>query len=327
MGIFSDLVNAFVRTFTQWKLWLALWAVNLLAGLIVGAPLLAPTLAKLGHSLATRGQPFMSPGVFFALPAALGRGGPFLGGSLLVSLFFTAAMQPWLAGGTFSELMSAERFRLSSFLSGCGHLGGRYLRLYVFAAPVFLLMVGGVVLSAVVLEKGHHLTVFTVKPEAWFLDDPFTRASGAQLALALLLLGFWRAYLDLARGLVLQQELRQTRRAAWRAFKLALRSPFLVLFYVLLGLLGWAAVLGMMRVHARLGVTTGLGVLVAFAFAQLVLMVRMAGSVLPTALVASRLLRSPPFAPPRVIKGARKETPHPLPEQHGDNEPSFPGMA
>jgi hypothetical protein len=283
MGLLADLVAAFRQTFLTWRLWLVLWLANLVAGAIAAAPFFGAAAKGLGYSMLSRNQPLLSPYLLLAFQRVVGSQGALLVGPILLSFGLTLTLQPFLAGGTLATLLSRERFRLSRYLSECAALWGKNLGLLLLSLPVGLFVIGLLAGTTLLFRATHRPTLFTLPLEAWADGEVFTPWTLAHALIGLWLLGFGRTYLDVARGLLAQRQIARTRTVAWRAFRLTLSSPALLLAYLLLGTLGTALVLGAMRLHAWLSLGMVLG--------QVVLIVRMAGSLLPTALIASRLGR------------------------------------
>jgi hypothetical protein len=182
--------------------------------------------------------------------------------------------------------------------------------------PVLALCVG----SGFLLHAFHKPTVFTLKPENWFLQSPFSAWSVGHLAFCLYVLSGWRASLDVARAQVFNDDLGKTRVAMWRGFKRVFSSPLAWLGYALLGALCAAAVLLTVHFHGMMRVDSTARAWLALLAAQGVVLVRLVGQ-LATVAYAVDLSRTMPA--PEV----EAPTPPPPPpvgkEKPSGGEPAF----
>jgi hypothetical protein len=134
-------------------------------------------------------------------------------------------------------------------------------------------------------------TSLTGPGELWIFGNPFGGWSLSLFAVLGLAVALWRLSLDVGRVLLFRQDVRNTRRTAWRAFRLVLRSPLWVVLYALLGLLASLAVLLAVRGRASLP-ERGAGLaLVALVVGQGVVWVRLAFQVAGTRFAAALVER------------------------------------
>jgi len=279
--------------FREWRtVGLLLWANWLVAGLMV-APALPGVLAAFGHAPRAVGRPLVSPELLFGLGRALQTGGPSLAAPLLLLL----VLQLLLAGGVAWRAASGGPFRLGAFLGQSGRLVGRNARLYLW---LLLLLVVVAVVPALLALGMHALrlpTLFTQPSETWLFGRPLGAWSLLPLATVALALAVWRLALDVGRVLLLRDDVRATRRAAWRAARLVLRSPGAVVRYAALGAVATLGVLLAARVRASLPEgNTGLALL-ALGVGQAVLWIRLAAQVAGTRFAATLLEQTGAIAP------------------------------
>ncbi|HUM12004.1 MAG TPA: hypothetical protein VLT82_13750 [Myxococcaceae bacterium] len=260
-----------------------LWANWLVAGLMV-APAVPRVVAAFGHAPRAAGKPLLSTELL------LGLGSVFEGGgtpSVAAPLLLLVVLQTFLAGGVVWRACAGGPFRLGAFLGQAGRLVGRNARLYLW----LLLLLGGAALVPAALALGMHAlglpTVFTGPAETWLFGRPFTAWSVLHLGVVALSLALWRLSLDVGRVLLFRDDLRVTRRAAWRAVWLVVRAPGSVMLYAVLGALATAAVLLAARGRASLPEGNAGLALLALGVGQLVLWIRLAFQVAGTAFAAS----------------------------------------
>ena len=114
-----------------------------------------------------------------------------------------------------------------------------------------------------------------------------------------LALAVWRLSLDVGRVLLFRDDLRVTRRAAWRAVRLVVRAPRSVVLYAVLGGVATLAVLLLVRVRAMLPEGSAGVALLALGLGQVVVWTRLAFQVAGTRFAAG-LVESLAVAPPDV---------------------------
>lgn len=285
--------RAIGRGISEWKTVGVLFAVNVLVAGLMVAPAIGPLFDHFGHAPLAVGKPLLSHQLLLGVGSALrNRGGP----SVLAPLLLLGVLQLLLVGGVVWRTWTVDPFRLGEFLGESGRLFGRNVRLFLWSLLLLLLLAAVAGGTAALLHVLHRDSLFTAGPEGWIFGRPFTAWAVGHLALTLLCLGLWRLSLETARVLVLRDDLRQTRRAMWRGFRLALRSPFSLALFVLLGLVATAAVFLVARVRASLPEgRTGLAVL-ALLVGQVAVWVRLSLQVSGISFAAQLVQRAAPAA-------------------------------
>jgi len=309
---FRAIPASIIKGFSEWQtLLVLLWSTLLIAGIAV-LPDLATLFKYYGHAPLAEGRPLLSSELLLGVSQAYPPGvGPLraLGIGLLVALPLTL----FLTGGVVWRAWTVDGFRLTEFITECGRSFGRILRTLLWSLLLFAVCAAVVAGLSALLHAVHRESVFTALGTNWLLDRPLTGWALAHLFLALALYALWRLTLDTARVLVLVEELRKTRKAVWRAFRLVLRSPAAWAAYLLLGVAEALAVYLMMRLHAALPEgNTGLAWL-AILVAQLVVLVRAGFQVSTTAFAAELVRRSRDSAAPVGFTPSAKEPASPLP--------------
>jgi len=277
--------------FREWRtVGVLLWANWAVAGLIV-VPLLPSVLEAYGHAPLAEGKPLVSTELLFGLGPVVQRGAtPFILGPLLL----LALLQTLLAGGVAWRTCAGGPFRLGAFLGQSGRLLSRNARLFLW----LLLLLAVAALVPVGLAALMHAlelpTVFTIGSEAWLFGRPFGVWSVLHLGVVALALALWRLSLDVGRVLLFRDDVRTTRRAAWRALKLVLRAPLAIVLYAVLGGLATLAVLLAARGRASLPEGNGWLALLALGVAQGVLWIRLAFQVAGSRFAAGLVEQSSP---------------------------------
>jgi len=286
-------------------------AVLLCANWLVAVLMVAPSIPRLlgafGHAPRAGGAPMLSFQKLFGLGPVFVHGGmPSVGAPLLLLLF----LETFLVGGVVWRACASGPFRLGAFMGQSGRLVGRNARLYLWL--LLLLLVAALVplLLAIPMKALGLRTVFTTSADGWIFGRPFTFASVLHLGVVALAIGLWRLSLEVGRVLLFRDDLRVTRRAACRAFRLVVRSPGAVALYTVLGLLATLAVLLLARVHAVLPEgSVGLALL-ALGVGQVVIWARLAFQVAGTRFAAA-LVESAEAGQPRVLHQAEPAEPPP----------------
>jgi hypothetical protein len=279
-----------VKGFSEWQtLLVLLWLTLLCAGIAV-APDLGILFKYYGHAPLADGKPLLTPELLLGVGQAYPPGAsPLRALGIAVLLAFPLTL--FLTGGVVWRAWTVDRFRLTDFITECARSFGRVLRTLLWSLLLLAVCAGLVAGVSALLHAVHRDSVFTVPRTLWVTDRPLTGWPMAHLLLVVALWALWRLTLDAARVLVLVEELRKTRQAVWRAFRLVLRSPAAWAGYALLGVAEAVAILLMVRLHAALPEgNTGLAWL-AILFAQLVVLVR-AGFQVSTTAFAAELVRS-----------------------------------
>jgi hypothetical protein len=285
--------RAIGRGFSEWKTVGVLFAVNVLVAILMMAPAIVPLVQHFGHAPLAVGKPLLSAQLLLGLgPVFRHGGGPFV----LAPLLLLGVLQLLLVGGVVWRTWTVDPFRLGEFLGESGRLFGRNVRLFLWSLLLLLLLAGVAGGTAALLHVLHRDSLFTADPVAWVFGRPFTAWGLGHLAFTLVCLGLWRLSLETGRVLVLRDDLRQTRRAMWRGFRLALRSPLSLALFVLLGLVATAAVFLVARVRASLPEgRTGLAVL-ALLVGQVAVWVRLSFQVSGISFAAQLVQRAGPAA-------------------------------
>ena len=287
---FRAMPASLIKGFSEWQtLLFLLWATLLIAGIAV-VPDLGVLFKYYGHAPLAEGKALNSPELLLGISQAYPPGGgPLraLGIAVLVALPLTL----FLTGGVVWRAWTVDGFRLTDFITECTRSFGRILRTLLWSLLLFAVCAGVVAGASALLHALHRDSVFTAKAGLWLYDRPLTGWAVAHLVLAVLLFALWRLTLDTARVLVLVEELRKTRNAVWRAFRLVLRSPLAWAAYAALGVAEAVAILIMMRLHAALPEGNTALAWLAILVAQLVVLVR-AGFQVSTTAYAAELVRS-----------------------------------
>jgi hypothetical protein len=279
-----------VKGFSEWQTMLVLlWLTLLCAGIAV-VPDLGVLLKYYGHAPLAEGKPLLSVALLLGISQAYPPGtGPLraLGIALLVALPLTL----FLTGGVVWRSWTVDRFRLTDFITECARGFGRMARTLFWSLLLLAVCVGVVAGTSAILHGLHRQTLFTTPWTWWITDRPITGWPVAHLLLAVALWALWRLTLDAARVLVLVEELRKTRKAVWRAFRIVLASPGAWAGYALLGVVEAVAIILMMRLHAALPEGNTALAWLSILFAQPVVLVR-AGFQVSTTAFAAELVRS-----------------------------------
>ncbi len=275
--------------FREWRtVAVLLWANWAVAGLMV-APALPAVLAGYGHAPRAAGKPLVSSELLLSLGPVLQAGGmPSVGAPLLLLVL----LQLLLAGGVAWRACAGGPFRLGAFLGQSGRLLGPNTRLYLW----LLLLLPVAAVGPAVLAVGMHAlrlpTVFTMPAEGLLLGRPFGVWPLVHLATVVLALASWRLALDVARVLVFREDLRATRRAAWRAVRLVLGAPGAVVGYAVLGAAATLLVLLAARTRALLPEGNAGLALLALGVGQGVVWIRLVFQVAGTRFAATLVERA-----------------------------------
>ena len=279
--------------FREWRtvglLLSANWAV---AGLMV-APLLPRVLDAYGHAPLAEGKPLLSEVLLGGMGSLLQRGGS---PSIAAPLLLLVVLQTLLAGGVAWRTCAGGPFRLGAFLGQSGRLLLRNARLFLWLL-LLLAVVALVPAALAALMRALGLpTVFTLPGEAWIVGRPFGLWSVLHLGVVALAVALWRLSLDVGRVLLFRDDVRASRRAAWRAVRLVLRAPLAVVLYAALGGLATLAVLLAARGRASLPEGNAGLALLALGVGQGVLWIRLAFQVAGSRFAAVLVERASPAA-------------------------------
>jgi len=291
---------ALLKGFSEWQTLLILLWMSLLAAGIAVLPDLGGLFKYYGHAPLAEGRPLLSRALLLGVGQAFPAGRAPLG-SLNVALLVALPLTLFLTGGVVWRSWTVDRFRLAEFVAESARMFGRVVRTLLWSLLLLAVCAGVVAGTSALLHALHRDSLFTVRSGLWISDRPVTSWNLAHLVLVVLLWALWRLTLDTSRVLVLVEELRATRKAVWRAFRLVLRSPGAWAAYAILGVVEVAAVLLMMRVHAALPEGNTALAWLALLFAQLVVLVR-AGFQVSTTAFAADLVRHARTVPAPVVQ-------------------------
>ncbi len=279
-----------VKGFSEWQTLLVLLSVSLLCAAIAVVPDLALLFKYYGHAPVANGKPLLSPELLLGINQAYAPGGTPLR-SLGIALLVALPLTLFVTGGVVWRAWTVDDFRLTDFITECGRSFGRMVRTLLWSLLLLAVCAGVVAGTSALLHSLHRETVFTTPSTAWVTDRPLTGWALSHLLLTVVLWALWRLTLDAARVLALVEELRKTRLAVWRSFRLVLRSPGAWASYALLGAVEAVAVLVVMRFHAALPEGNTALAWLAILVAQLVVLVR-SGFQISTTAFAAELVRS-----------------------------------
>jgi hypothetical protein len=301
-----------VKGFSEWQTLLVLLCLSLLCAAIAVVPDLGLLFQYYGHAPLADGKPLLSPELLLGISQAYPpRAMPLRG--LGIALLLALPMTLFVTGGVVWRAWTVDRFRLTEFITECARSFGRMLRTLLWSLLLLAVCAGVVAGTSAGLHALHRETVFSTPWTWWVTDRPLSGWAVLHLLLTVALWALWRLTLDTARVLVLVEELRKTRKAMWRSFRLVLRSPGAWAGYALLGFVEAVAVLVMVRIHAALPEgNTGLAWL-AILVAQLVVLVRSGFQVSTTAFAAElvRSTRDAAVAPVGFAAPAKEPAPAP----------------
>jgi hypothetical protein len=295
---------ALAKGFSEWQTLLVLWCLTFLSAAIAVLPDLGTLIKFYGHAPLAEGKPLLSVELLLGMKQAFSSGQAPLaslalllppGGTLAalpVALLVALPLTLFLTGGVVWRAWTVDGFRLTEFIAECARSFGRVVRTLLWSLPLLALTGGLATASAALLHSLHRDSLFTVPRAFWILARPLTGWAVAHLALVGGLWALWRMTLDTARVLSLVEELRQTRKAVWRAFRLVVASPGAWLAYAFLGGAEVCAVLLVMRVHASLPEGNTAWALLALLVAQGVVLVRAGFQVSTTAFAADLVRRT-----------------------------------
>jgi len=282
--------------FREWRTVAVLLVINWLVALLMVFPTVPVLAGAFGHAPLAVGKPLLSTQLLLGLgPVFAGGGLP----SVLAPLVLLVVLQTLAVGGVVWRACAGGPFRLGAFLGQSGRLVGRNARLYLWCLLLLLAVLVIPVVLALPMKALGLTTVLTVSGEAWLFGRVFTVASVLHLAVLILALAVWRLSLDVGRVLLFRDDLRETRRAAWRAVRLVLGAPGSIVLYAVLGAVATLAVLLLVRARAMLPEGSAGLALLALGLGQVVVWTRLAFQVAGTRFAAS-VAASRAFAPPAV---------------------------
>jgi hypothetical protein len=286
------------KGFSEWQTLLVLLCMSLLCSAIAVFPDLGSLFKYYGHAPLAEGRPLLSRELLLGMGQAFPQGNPYA--AFPVAFLIALPLTLFLTGGVVWRAWTVDKFRLSEFIAESARMFGRVVRTLLWSVPLLAVCAGVVGGLVFVLHAVHRDSLFTVPFFHWIAERPVTGWAVAHLVLTLVLWALWRLTLDTARVFALVEEVRQTRKAVWRAFLLVLRSPGAWAAYTLLGVAEVCAVLLMMRLHAALPEGNAALAWLALLMAQLVILVR-AGFQVSTTAFAAELVRHAQAVPAPVV--------------------------
>jgi hypothetical protein len=282
--------------FREWRTVAVLLVVNWLVALLMVLPALPVLAGAFGHAPLAVGKPLVSPQLLLGLgPVFAGGGLP----SVLGPLILLVVLQTLVVGGVVWRTCAGGPFKLGAFLGQSGRLVGRNARLYLWCLLLLLAALVIPVVLAVPMKALGLATVLTLSGEGWLFGRAFTLASVLHLAVLVLALAVWRLSLDVGRVLLFREDLRVTRRAAWRAVRILVRAPGAIVLYGVLGAVATFVVLLLVRARAMLPEGSVGVALLALGLGQVVVWTRLAFQVAGTRFAAG-LVESLAVAPTAV---------------------------
>lgn len=292
----SRLRNAIGVGFREWRTVAVLLVVNWLVALLMVFPSMPVLAGAFGHAPLAVGKPLVSTQLLLGLgPVFAGGGLP----SVLGPLVLLVVLQTLVVGGVVWRACAGGPFRLGAFLGQSGRLVGRNARLYLWSLLVLLAVLVIPVVLALPMKALGLTTVLTGSGERWIFGRMLTISSVLHLAVLVLALALWRLSLEVGRVLLFRDDLRVTRRAAWRALRLVVRAPGAVVLYAVLGGIATLAVLLLVRARAMLPEGSAGLALLALGLGQVVVWTRLAFQVAGTRFAAG-LVESVAVAPSAV---------------------------
>ena len=262
-------VVALRRSSSERRLLLLLWVVNLLCALPLAVPLWAIAGAQFGGSRAGHDDPFIPGELTFELGHALASHVAPLAGAAALAMVLAILANQLLAGGVVARLWHRGRPSREGFAADCVRYFWRNLRVWLW---MLLALIPAIVVSALTRKLLGKLEANAAEVSS------FEKWNVLRMGIVVLLIAAWRAAFDLARTLVVVEDSRVTRRAAWRAVKLVVRRPALVLGYCAVAAVALALLAVLAAIHARLPQVSTVGALIVLVVGQLVILGRQWGS-------------------------------------------------
>ncbi|MGO8969335.1 MAG: hypothetical protein ACLQDQ_07160 [Myxococcaceae bacterium] len=298
---------ALVKGFSEWQTLLILLCLSLLCAGIAVAPDLVYLFKFYGHAPLAAGRPLLSMELLLGIRHAFPEGGGPLRALGGVALLVALPLTLFLTGGVVWRAWTVDGFRLVDFIAESARMFGRVVRTSLWSLLLLLACAGVVAGLSALLHAVHRDSLFTVSGLSFVTDRPLTGWAVAHLLVLGMLWALWRLTLDASRVLSLVEEVRQTRKAVWRAFLLVVRSPGAWAAYALLGAAELCAVLLMIRIHAALPEGNTALAWLALLWAQLVVLVRAGFQVSTTAFAADLVRHSRAATAPVAVPKASAE--------------------
>jgi hypothetical protein len=226
------ITKGFARMWANKRLVLVFYLANLIIGLLAIWPFNKLVGNFVGNSMI--GQLPNSLENFYFISDLTRLNGPGMGTAInmiLVMAVIYLLLSLFFSGGLYASLVSGESYQPARFWGGCGQYFARFIRALLWSLPLILLMVGVFLLLQIVLKAYYDDDI----PEAVIYYGVFTR-----IGLFMIMFFFYKRVLDYARIYIVVEDIRATRKAVWRAFKLVLgklpRVTFLAGVFAILGL-------------------------------------------------------------------------------------------
>jgi hypothetical protein len=264
-----ELISATLsRALQERRMLLILWGLLTAAALLAVVPWIA-TATGLGFSLVGRDAPFADGPLVLELARLAGRQArSWIPMAILAAVLMTL-LGPLLSGGVFDRLAQprAARFSVARFAAASTAQLAPNLRLWGWAMLGLAVPGVALLLADSALEEAAETALYQAPLDPWRIL--------LWVATALVLL-VWRAAYDAARAVVNEENERRTRIAAWRGLRSTVTRPGVLAGYAMLSGIGLALMWVLVRVHARIPVSSSLLALLALLFGQLMVWVRLA---------------------------------------------------
>lgn len=232
MSVMRSIGAGIAGTFRKRRLFVYLWAANVVLALIVAFPFLTLIQKELGHSLwgssiGVFDIPWLGE-MFLKYQEAL----PALAAGLAVPALLFVLLYIFLNGGILGRLLDREGpVTLAAFFSDCGRHAGRFFRLFLMSLVFYAVVFGGLL----------SLVSAGLKPwlEGARTEWPLIILSNLHLVIGLLLLSVVHMVFDYARIVIVADGERKSLRALRLAFGFLRKrffrawSLYLLLFLVI----------------------------------------------------------------------------------------------
>jgi len=214
--IFSSIKNGVVQIWSNKRMIVIFYAINLLFGLILMLPVRAVLKDFAGHSLTGNmlaGR--LNIDFLFDFFKHNNEVGSFFGGLLIVAAFYWL-LGLFLSGGAFSVFLSQQGYSARQFWGDSGKYFGRFFRLVLWGLPVI-----AVIFCLQFLESGIRRLIFGSDPYENILYWGNWIRFGLR-TISLLLIGI---ILDYARIHLVATDERKTRRSLVHGIRFAFANP------------------------------------------------------------------------------------------------------
>jgi hypothetical protein len=248
----------------QWRL-LVLWSVLLLLpAAVLAFPLWKTLSGLLDHSVhADAWARRVDATMFSDTMRVIGDPMDTFGGSLLIGLVLTLLLASWLNGMVVASGRAGRSLSFGQLLHGGLMEYGRMFRLMLWSLLPFAIVIGGA--HGIFDAASDRIDTAVLESQADASQHAAFWATGALFVLM-------HAVVESARAaFIADTGLRSATRALWRGFKQLLRRPFSTLFaYLLVSVIGAAAVLGLGMARIQVPAIGFGGFVAAFLLTQVI---------------------------------------------------------